>query len=1164
MRTGASEGKALKVLNGKFRLSPTDLSHYLSCRHRSVLELSAALGVRKKPVRSNPLVETLQELGLRHEREYVSKLRENGKRIVDLSKFEAPEISMRRTMAAMQAGDEVIVQGGLGNEVWFGFPDLLLRVPTPSPNFGDWSYEPADTKLARETRATTVLQLGLYCDLLETLQGILPENFHVVSPPPDSHFEQVVHSYRTQEYAAYLRLMKRRLELEVQQELAHLEITHQPDPVEHCTICTWFGNCQQWWRQTDHLSLVAGINKMQRRELPVCGLATTTALSQVTTGEPFRALRGSVGAYERVRDQAKIQIETRAAGQLTYQVIPIWEQDSPNLLGLARLPEPCPGDLFLDLEGDPFAGRDYLFGLVTLSSEGAEVYQHWWAHNSTEEKLAFEKLIDTITDRLRQYPNAHIYHYAPYEPSALKRLMGRYATRENEVDNLLRGRRFIDLYTVIRQGFLVGVERYSIKNLEPLYDFGRQVELQDAARTLKQFEQAIELGRAEVITAPMKETVLGYNRDDCVSTVRLRDWLEQRRLEIAEQGIVIQRPPIGEGKASEKVDEANQRVEELRSQLLQGVSLDPEERAQNPEMEANYQLAYLLDWHRREDNAKWWEYFRLCDLSPEEMLGEKKALSGLVFERDVEPRKQSMVRRFRYPEQEAEFLPKESLELPNGPNFGPVEACYPKERRIDILVGPSKLHLHPTVLVTKGIVKPGAVLKALLALGQKAANVGGVANLPACPERELLMRQPPRLVESSFSPPKDKVDPSIANYATSIVTRLDRSVLAIQGPPGTGKTYTGSRMAVAALKAGLKVGVTATSHKVIRNFLEAVEKQAQDDGISANILHKCELPETGSIATTDDNKRCFSLFKSSAVNVLGGTAWLWARDEFEQSVDLLFVDEAGQISLANTLALARGAKSLVLLGDPQQLEQPSQGSHADGIGASALQYILGEEETIPPERGLFLPTTWRLSPAICAFTSEQFYAGKLSSKPGLERQTLVGGDFDGGGLWLAEVSHEGNSSASDEEATEVSRIVSHLLQQTQWVDEHGNTHAIEPADIRIVAPFNAHVQRIANALKAASLEGVPVGTVDKFQGQEAPVAIYSMASSSPEDAPRGLEFLFSPNRLNVATSRARCAAIIVASPKLFEADCHTPRQIKLANTLCRYREMARVKKRVSD
>ena len=289
------------------------------------------------------------------------------------------------------------------------------------------------------------------------------------------------------------------------------------------------------------------------------------------------------------------------------------------------------------------------------------------------------------------------------------------------------------------------------------------------------------------------------------------------------------------------------------------------------------------------------------------------------------------------------------------------------------------------------------------------------------------------------------------------------------------------------------------------------------------------------------------------VNVLGGTAWLWADPDFAHAVDVLFVDEAGQMPLANVLAVAQAAGSIVLLGDPQQLEQPKKGSHPEGVNDSALQHILGEHLTIPADRGIFLPVTWRLAPSICAFTSELFYEGRLTSKPGLDRQQITGGPFPGSGLWVVEVDHDGNRNASDEEVEAADLVARLTAPGSQWIDQEHAVRQMCGSDILVVAPYNAHVSRLDARLKDT---GARVGTVDKFQGQQAPVVIYSMATSRPEDAPRGLEFLYSLNRLNVATSRAQCAVILVASPHLFVPDCSTPRQMKLANALCRYREMA--------
>lgn len=1155
---------SMKLYNQSLSISPTDLSYFLSCRHRAAKELGHTYGARKRPMRSSAVIDTLIEMGIQHEAQYVKSLEESGRSVLDLNGVKNQELSVQRTLEGMKAGVDAIVQAGLASEGWHGRPDVLLKVPRKSPILGDWSYEPADAKLARETRGGTIIQLGVYCHLLELAQGCLPELFHVVSPGADG---QVTRTYRFHDYAAYFRFIKTSFEESIPMGFEKLEALHEPDPVDHCTVCPWWGQCRDWWVETDHLSLVAGVSRLQRQELLSQGISTLENLAKAGTPFPFKPYRGNICSYERIRDQARVQLQSREENRIVYELItPAHPSDDNEFepMGLARLPEPSPGDVFLDLEGDSLAsdgGRDYLFGLVTVEKDGTENYQGWWAKKPAEERAAFETTVDYLMDRLEAFPGMHIYHYAPYEVTAFKRLMGRYATREQEVDRLLRGLRFVDLYAVVRQGLRVGVERYSIKELEPLYEIQRQVDLRDASRALGKIEQALELGRQDLTTKELCDVVEGYNKDDCVSTRRLRDWLEDRRMDLLAAGATIKRPPQPPDEAPEALDARAQAVEEVRSRLIAGVPDDPQERSLD--QQASFQLAFMLDWHRREAKSGWWEYFRLLSLPEDELMEERKAVSQLTFQGEIGKRKKSVVHRYHYPSQDFDIEPGGQPKTLDGKSFGEILSNDPETGTLDIKVGPTRKDERPTALIIHNNVRTQVQEDALLELGRQAADAGGVTSLPKGPQRALLLREPPRLASGdSFSPPSRHSDATVTDYAVSVVTQLDQSLLAIQGPPGAGKTYTGARMIAVAVKAGLKIGVTATSHKVINNLLKAVSDAAEADTAQLIIGHK-----TSSDPTKAPTAPGVTLYKSypkarkdlddGSLSVLGGTSWLWARPQFRESVDILFVDEAGQVSLANVLAIAGAAKSLVLLGDPQQLEQPSKGTHPEGTGLSALQHILGDAETMPPDRGLFLPTTWRLAPPICDFTSELFYAGELRPKNGLEEQLLVGGPCPGSGLWLCEVCHEGNTSTSEEEAAEVTRLVEELLKPgVSWRDEAGQERPVRPEDIRIMAPFNAQVQRIQDHLARASLGAVPTGTVDKFQGQEAPVSIYSMATSRPEDAPRGMEFLYSLNRLNVATSRARCSAIVVASPRLFEPDCQSPRQMRLANALCRFRELA--------
>ncbi|MPY91427.1 MAG: TM0106 family RecB-like putative nuclease [Luteitalea sp.] len=1139
----------MRVDAGTLVLSATDLSNFLNCRHRTALEMREARGKHKRPVWTDPLLEALFARGLEHERNYVSRLSAAGKKVLDLSEIKSRDEALAATLEGMRSGADVIVQGALGKGRWYGRPDVLLRVDSPSV-LGAWSYEVADTKLAAETRAGTILQLGLYCDLLTAVQSLTPERFYVVTPDADAP----VKTHRVNDYAAYFRLVRHRLEAFVEGDDDALAAANYPEPVDHCDVCAWLSVCKKKRRRDDHLSLVAGITRIQRNELRAQTIDTLADLANTPLPLTFKPRRGSLDSYVRVREQARLQAKARSTDQPVFELLQPIEAGK----GLCRLPEPSPRDLFLDLEGDPFAGeggREYLFGLVSLNEQGQPVYQGRWALTVKGEANAFSEVVSAIMEAWAAHPAMHVYHYAPYEPTALKRLMGRFARRETDIDNLLRAGRFVDLYAVVRQGLRAGVERYSIKALEPLYGFTRGVPLLEANRSLRTMEQALELDLPDLITQEIRDVIQGYNRDDCVSALRLRDWLEGLRNGLEAKDQEVPRPQPKDREASGNVTEREQRVEALRANLLEGVPL--EAKARDVDQQARWLLAYLLDWHRRENRAAWWEYYRLLELPEEDLFDEPQAIAGLEFvERaDLILSKKgkptgSVVDRYRYPIQEMEIRRGDELKLNTEQRLGDVVRVNRAERTIDIRKGPTMAEVHPTSVFEHRHVYTDVIEDVISAMGEGLAR-GDADSLAV----RMLRAEAPSTVSGTFDVRSGE---TAVDYAVRVAGDLAETVLAIQGPPGAGKTFSGSRMICALLAQGKRVGVIATGHSVIRNLLDAVAESAASLGRNdVRLGHKVdESDDSGTLSAFGDNKAALEALESGRVNVLGGTAWLWTRPEFAKSVDVLFVDEAGQMSLANALAITQSAHNIVLLGDPQQLEQPKKGTHPEGVGVSALQHMLGSHVTIPPDRGIFLPETWRLSPAISKFTSEVFYEDRLRSKPGLERQQLVGSAFTGGALWAVDVSHEGNRNASDEEVTAVDRVVTALLEPgSRWVDESGREAQMAGRDILVVAPFNAHVSRLAERLER---RGVAVGTVDKFQGQEAPVVIYSMATSSPEEAPRGLEFLYSLNRLNVATSRARCAVFVVANPRLFVPDCKTPRQIALANALCRYRELATI------
>jgi len=1126
------------LVDDTMHLTATDLVGHLGCRHLTSLETAAATGAASRPHSWDPLLEILWERGARFEQEYCSHLGATGLELVRIDGIRVDDAALAETSEAMRRGVPVILQAALASGRWRGRADVLRRVERPS-NLGAWSYEALDTKLARETKAGAILQFCLYSELLAAAQGVRPEHVHVVSPWND--FEHK--TYRVADYAAYFRKARRGLEEAID---GGIDNALYPHPVERCDICDWRPTCDARRRADDHLCLVAGISKVQIGELGRNGIATVAGLAEMPLPLRWKPERGAKNSYGRIREQARIQVEGRLAGKLVHEMLPVFPE-----CGLSRLPEPCPGDVFLDLEGDPFIGMggfEYLFGYAFRNEDGQEAYRADWAFDAEQEKAAFEQLIDFLGERLRSWPGMHVYHFAPYEPAALKRLMGRYATREDEVDRLLRGQVFVDLYAVFRHACRASVETYSIKNLEPLYGYDREAHLQRANHALARMQAYLELG-GTAVEEDDRQTVQGYNRDDCVSTWRLRDWLEGRRAGLVDQGTEVPRPAAPSGDPGASVSEWQARIAPVVASLLGGIPADPADRSAAEQ--GKWLLANMLDWHRRELKAVWWEYFRLADLTAEELLDERAAISGLTFVGNFGGTAKVPIHRYSFPPQETELRGGEKLKSRGGSDFGSVVALSVEERWVDIKKMAKTASEHADAVFSHKVVGTDEQQGSLLRLAEHVLSGGMEGGGCYRAARDLLMRAPPRL----GGEPIQVEGEGSAEAAARLAALLGAGVLPIQGPPGTGKTFTGARMILALVKAGRTVGVTANSHKVVRNLLDEVLKAAKADGAVVQCIQKLSEHEDDvpGLTFTKDNSRIFSSI-GAPCQVAGGTSWLWAREEAFEAVDVLFVDEAAQMSLANVLSVAQAGKALVLLGDPQQLDQPMKGSHPEGTDVSALHHLLGGQQTITPDRGLFLDTTWRLHPDVCLFTSEMFYEDRLHSRLGLERQRVNSrGSVSGTGLCFLPVPHEGNKSSSPEEAEVVASLVWSILASVPtWIDRDGREQPVGLADVLVIAPYNAQVFELQERLPDAR-----IGTVDKFQGQEAPIVIYSMTTSTYADAPRGMEFLYSLNRLNVATSRAQCICVLVASPGVMEAECRTPRQMQLANAYCRYLELSR-------
>jgi len=587
--------------------SPSDLVGFLACPHLTTLQLAVARREIEQPYRHDPHADLIRRKGDEHEAAYLSSL---GDGVVRIGKpWEIGwDVAAQVTAQALRDGAPVIYQATFVNGSWRGLADFVERQL-------DGSYEIVDTKLARRAKPAHLLQLCFYTEQLTRLQGHWPKAMHVVNGLGERE------TFRPDDYLAYYRRLKQRFldAVENGQET-------YPYPVEHCSLCEFLARCKETWRTDDHLSLVAGIMRTQVDRLVATEIPTLEALARLPTGTSVPKFRTETLA--KLREQADLQLQRRLTGELKYVALPL-EPDR----GFALLPVPSPGDLWLDFEGDPWyephRGLEYLLGWVYLDDDGVAQYDCIWARDRDEEKVGFERLLDLICERRSRFPGMHVYHYAPYERSALQRLMGEHGTREGELDDLLRGEVPVDLYRVVRQSLRLSLESYSIKEVEAFYGFERREDIGGGGGAAVAFEAWLE-SREDTIL----EEIRAYNEDDCQSLYELHRWL----LSLRAPELGWRQPP----EAREVKEEAKERLDErarVEAELLQNAT----------EGDPRWLLAQLLEYHRREEKPQWWEYFHHKSLDEDELVEDTDTIGDLTLVGEPVADKQSLIYTLAFP-----------------------------------------------------------------------------------------------------------------------------------------------------------------------------------------------------------------------------------------------------------------------------------------------------------------------------------------------------------------------------------------------------------------------------------------------------------------------------------------------------------------------------------
>ncbi|GHF66019.1 uncharacterized protein FHX82_006029 [Amycolatopsis bartoniae] len=1098
--------------------TPSDLADLLECEHRSILKQAFAAKLPGAPTPEAGGDALAVKHGQAHEQATLARFREERPGLVEIDYHDRVSAAAA-TADALRAGAPVVYQAVFDDGEFTGRADFLVRD-------AEGRYEVYDTKLARHARPAAVLQVTAYADALR--RGGWPAG-------PDMHLLLGDGSTTTLHADDFLPLLHR-LRAKLAGRPARLPERLWSDERPACAGCGFARHCAEGREADRDLALVAGIRSDQRRKLAAAGLGTIDRLAAATPEDRPRDM--SPRSFTALRAQAAIQVRQDETGEISYEIV------DPD--ALAALPPARPGDVFFDMEGDPYAlggtGLEYLFGAVTPDGE----FIPFWAHSRAEEKRAFERFVDFATQRLAEDPGAHVYHYAPYEVTALKRLAALHGTREEEVDDLLRRGALVDLYAVVRKALRVSQRSYSIKYLEPLYmPSARDGDVKTAVSSIEAYEEYLtltDLGEREH-AAEVLRGISDYNEYDCVSTLRLFEFLHEIR---EKAGIEPPPAPVESDvdallrDTTDQVD-AERRAE--RAARLAGLT-----RALNATGdEAAALLAACVGYHRRETNPAWWEFFRqlaaplaeleadtTCAVPVSVHAGEwvpptgraRTAKRTLVLACDPDrphPFTSGDQVRLRYDgaARDARVVAASAEELTLE------ESCKVDETGDGL----------PSAVLPGSPVRPSPKDEAVAELAQFV--VDRLPELPAHPGIDLLRRLPPRLRGGRALPEPGE---DLVRTVIEAVDALDGSTLAVQGPPGAGKTYLAGRLIAHLVRAGRTVAVTSNSHKAVENVLAAAKANAPELPCAKRPRKTPEPDVPWEQPRTNDALVRWRTEHDDG-HLVGGTAWTFANAAVRaEPFDVLIVDEAGQFALADALAVSTAARNLVLLGDPQQLPQVVQGTHPAGAEASALGHLLGDADVIPPGLGYFLDQTRRMHPDVCEPVSRLSYAGKLHAHPSTAQRGI---DGVRSGLHVLEVDHRGNTTRSVEEAEAVVELVS-AVHGRKWTD-HDGVRRLADEDILVVAPYNMQTRTVARALERAGHPGVRVGTVDRFQGQEAPVVLATMTSSSAVDLPRGLDFLLSRNRLNVALSRAQALAVLVCSPRLVEADIRTVDQMRLVS-----------------
>ena len=1102
--------------------SATKLKFFINNRDL-IIELKEKL-LDLKPSEKTIIDNLRIKKGLDHEAEYFKQLSKKYKKVknIKILKNLSIEEKINETNDALKNGYDLIYGGWLKSKNWIGELDFLEINNAVKSNLGNWSYEIIDTKYTSKVKGDHIYQGCLYSLLLFEIQGIHSNNFYIVL----KDFNKVAVKL-SEVYESFL-FHKDSFENFIKNEL-HKKIIEK---ISHCSFQDLQEFCENERVKSKHLNQIYGTNKINIKKLNKAGIYNYVELAKLDPKKNIEKLKDDTKI--KLINQAKLKIESEEKG---YPIFDIKEENKTLNKGFNLLPEPSECDLFFDIEGVldyVFDGKlEYLFGIY-YEEGGEKIFKTFWAHNKEEERQSVIDFFSFTKAHFKKYPKAKIYHYAHYEITALERLTSLYKIHDIDYDHYLHLSRFVDLYKVVRNAIFISGKSYSIKEIEKYYPFRRTGEIQKGDVSEEYYIRYIETGKKSFL-----KEIEDYNKQDCESTFKLRKWLlkikpEDTKFFVPEKENIELRP-----------------YEEILIEYRKKLN---DSKIKNTNI--GKILSDILGYYQRELKPSWREFYSRKDLSHEELVDDRECIGNMKLA-SIFQEKKSYVYLYKFSEQEHKLKEKKRAIIAN--NTDPDRSDFAGTiQELD--------QIKRTVILKKGISKEQKKLPKVLSIGEGLMQHKRFENLnnniyKFCDNildnkdgynaiKSFLNKDIPRIKGLKHG---DKIIKSenFDEEIPKIILNLQDSYIFLQGPPGSGKSFQSGNAIVEILKKNKRVAVTGNSHKVIHNVLEKVEKIAIKQNFSFKGLYMGNIDDDekffdGKLIKTERVKDPFiNALRENKIHLFAGTKFHLAQSYYQKEIDYLLIDEASQLSVADLVSLGGVAKNIILVGDQQQLGQPTKGNHPNESGKSVLEYLLDGKDTISKERGIFLNTTYRLHPNINNYISENFYDGRLitntknqNRKIEYKKDSLIKSE----GIHTILMNHSDRSQTSEEECEVIKKLMNQLI-GCDYTDYDNSKRKLTIEDFLIVSPYNAQV----NFLKARLEKGVQIGTIDKFQGSEKIISIISMTSSSIEDLSRNKKFFFNRNRLNVGISRAKCCSIILFNQKLLEPPPKTHDEFKLIN-----------------